>query len=50
MKEKIVRLKDENESDQQKIVAGLHEDELEKQLAHIGPIVHQVILENLMKL
>ncbi len=32
------------------MVAGLHEDELQKQLTHIGPIVHQVILENLIKL
>ena len=28
----------------------LHEEELEKQLVHLGPIVHSVILENLMLL
>lgn len=28
----------------------LHEEELEKQLLHLGPIVHSVILENLMLL
>lgn len=28
----------------------LHEKELEKQITHLSPIIHQVILENLMYL
>lgn len=31
-------------------LSALHETELEKQLNHQSPIVHQVILENLLKL
>lgn len=31
-------------------LSDLHEKELERQLVHAGPIVHQVILENLMRL